>query len=133
MSVQRIAAGDGERHQAAPGTPIAEALIGARGDWPVALVHVTVPAGGAMPDHDHGSSHTIVAPLSGSVRIVSAADGGETALEPGCAAAIPVGERVRLENTGEGEARLLVVLDPPDFAEQISGWPLAEPLVAPVA
>jgi quercetin dioxygenase-like cupin family protein len=123
MSVRRVAAGDGVlRRPPIEGAPIAEVLVGGDGEWPVAVLHVRVPAGGGMPEHDHGSSETLVTPVAGAVRITAAGD--VLALEPGAVATIPKGERVRLENASdEEEAIVLVVLSPPDFAAQVRGWP----------
>lgn len=87
---------------------------------------MTVAAGGGMPAHAHGASATLLVPLTGTVRIVEDDSGHVTEVAAGGMGAIPVGERVRLENTGEGEARLLVVLSPPDFARQVDSWPAAE-------
>jgi quercetin dioxygenase-like cupin family protein len=77
-----------------------------------------------MPKHDHGPSTTLLIPLVGSSRLVDVQDGERPfELAPGVVITIPVGQRVRLENPGSEEARLLVVLSPPDFAAQVQGWP----------
>jgi quercetin dioxygenase-like cupin family protein len=127
MAVQRIVIGESEQRRPVPGGPVAEVVIGPGDDWPMGVVHVTVPARGGMPAHDHGPSATLLIPLSGAVRVVEE-DGGSrvTEVESGALATIPVGQRVRLENSGEGEARLLVVLAPPGFAARVANWLRAE-------
>ncbi|MGH7912306.1 MAG: cupin domain-containing protein, partial [Candidatus Dormibacteraceae bacterium] len=123
MSVGRIVIGEREHRQPAPGGPVVEVVIGAEDGWPVGLVQVTVPAGGGMPAHDHGASATLLIPLSGALRLVAEESGEATELEAGVVATIPVGQRVRLENAGDGEARLLAVLAPADFAAVAARWP----------
>jgi quercetin dioxygenase-like cupin family protein len=125
MAIRRVAAGDGVRRRPPfAGAPFAEVLVGADGDWPVAVLHVTVPPRGAMPEHAHGASETVVTPLEGSVRITEAGAGGTIVdLEPGALATIPEGERVRLDNPTDEEAVVLVVLSPPDFATHVRSWP----------
>jgi quercetin dioxygenase-like cupin family protein len=123
MSVRRVTAGDGVlRRPPIEGAPIVEVLVGGDGEWPVAVLHVTVPAGGGMPEHDHGSSETLVTPVAGAVRLTGG--GGAVDLRPGAVGTIPKGERVRLDNASdEEEAVVLVVLSPPDFAAQVRAWP----------
>jgi quercetin dioxygenase-like cupin family protein len=126
MSVRRVAAGDGVlRRPPIDGAPIAEVLVGGDGEWPVAALHVTVPPGGGMPEHEHGASEALVTPLAGAIRITPAGAGADAVeLGPGAVATIPKGERVRLDNaSAEGEAVALVVLSPPDFAAQVLAWP----------
>lgn len=127
MEIEQITFGAEERQRpAGPDGPAVEVLLGTREDAPVGVVHVTVPAHGAMPDHDHGASSTLLIPLSGTARLIDAADRQDvTELRPGRIATIPVGRRVRLENPSDTEATLLVVLSPPDFIRQITGWPPA--------
>ncbi|MGH9095641.1 MAG: cupin domain-containing protein [Acidimicrobiales bacterium] len=105
---------------------MAEVVIGPDEDWPVGVVHVRIAPGGGMAAHAHGASATSLVPLMGTVRIVEDDSGAVTDVAEGTMATIPVGERVRLENTGEGEARLLVVLSPPDFAGQVNSWPTVD-------
>jgi len=77
-----------------------------------------------MPEHDHGESAVLLAPLEGRLRLVEpSADNRTTELEAGALATIPVGCRVRLENAGDVEARTLAVLTPPEFTESLVGWP----------
>jgi len=122
--VERRRLGDGERRQApVPAGPELEIVVGA-GDGPFGVLDVTMPVGGAMPEHDHGASEVLLVPRAGSLRLVEAEGTRRvTELEPGVLATIPVGCRVRLENAGSEEARVLVVLSPPDFAAKIEGWP----------
>ncbi len=115
----------GARRQAPfPGGPLVRVVVGAAEKAPVGVLEVTMPVGGAMPEHDHGDSAVLLAPLAGRFRLVEADEADRTIeLEPGAVATIPVGCRVRLENAGETEARTLVVLTPPDFAERLEDWP----------
>lgn len=123
--VERWPIGAGDRRRApVAGGPELEIVIGARLGLPVGVLEVTVPAGGAMPEHDHGVSEALLVPLEGSLRLVEPGEpGGVTDLEPGVLATIPAGCRVRLENSGEEDSRLLVVLTPADFVAQLEGWP----------
>ena len=107
-----------------PRGPKVRVVVGAAEQAAVGVLEVTMPVGGVMPEHDHGDSAVLLAPLEGRFRLVETATPPRTIeLEPGTVATIPIGARVRLENTGEVEARTLVVLTPPDFAERIEGWP----------
>jgi len=128
MGVEQWQLGHGRRRQApVPGGPAIEIVVGADHDQPVGVLEVAVPVGGAMPEHDHGDSAVLLVPLVGRLRLVEAGEGGHVAeLEPGVLATIPVGQRVRLENAGDEEARTLAVLTPPDFVRGIEGWPPAE-------
>lgn len=122
--VQRWQVGAGARRRApVPDGPELEVVIGADRGHPFGVLDVTVPAGAAMPEHDHGVSEALLVPLAGSLRLVEAER--VTELEPGALATIPVGCRVRLENAGETEARLLVLLSPADFVAQVERWPAA--------
>jgi quercetin dioxygenase-like cupin family protein len=126
MGVQRWELGNGERRQApVPNGPAIEIVIGADAGRPAGVLVVTVPAGGAMPKHDHGASETMLIPQSGRLRLVDADDGSVVELEPGVLATIPVGQSVTLENPTDQDARTLVVLTPPDFAAQLAAWPTA--------
>ncbi len=117
----------GERRQAPfPGGPAVRIVVGAAEATPVGVLEVTMPVGGAMPEHEHGESAVLLLPLAGRFRLVETGDAGQAIeIEPGAVATIPVGRRVRLENAGEVEARTLVVLTPPDFAERLDDWPAA--------
>ncbi len=114
-----------DRRQAPfPGGPTVRVVVGPAESAGVGVLEVTMPVGGAMPEHDHGPSAVLLSPLAGRFRLVEADEPGrEIELEPGVVATIPVGLRVRLENAGTVEARTLVVLTPPDFAEQLEAWP----------
>ncbi|MER6984163.1 cupin domain-containing protein, partial [Streptomyces carpinensis] len=97
----------------------------AAGDIDGAVVHVELPAGAAMPEHDHGASQIVLIPVAGSVELRH--DGRVRTLTAGAAAAhIAVGERVGLANPGEEPASLVVVASPPAFARRLESWPPAE-------
>jgi quercetin dioxygenase-like cupin family protein len=115
--------GGEQRHAPFPGGPTVRIVVGADAAEAVAALEVTVPAGGGMPEHDHGESAVLLAPLEGRLRLVEPGSERTTELDTGVLATIPVGCRVRLENPGDVEARALVVLTPPQFAEQLAGWP----------
>lgn len=126
MGVQRWELGKGERRQApATNGPTIEIVIGVDAGRSAGLLVVSVPAGGAMPEHTHGDSETMLIPQSGRLRLVDTDDGTIVELEPGVLATISVGQRVRLENLTDEEARTLVVLTPPDFTAQLAAWPTA--------
>ncbi len=121
----QIEAGEARRAPFEAG-PLVRVVVGPAAGEPVGVLEVTLPAGGAMPEHDHGDSSVLLVPLAGCFRLVEAGqDGAALELRPGSLATIPVGRRVRLENAGETEARTLAVLTPPDFAEQLDAWPAA--------
>lgn len=124
--------GEGRRHKAPmPGGPELEIVIGAERGRAAGVLDVTVPVGAAMPEHDHGVSEALLVPRAGRLRLVEVGETERaTELEPGALATIPVGCRVRLENTGDVIARLLVVLTPADLVAQIERWPVAEKPVA---
>ena len=98
-------------------------LFGSESGTPVAVLHVTLPVGGRLPEHDHGPSHVVLIPLHGRVRLHH--DGDDHGLGRGTAAHIGVGERISLINRGTEPAELVVVAAPPDFAAALSGWPTA--------
>ena len=126
MPVRRWDFDQGVGHQAVPNGPVARVVIGADAGSRAGLIEVTVPPGGEMPEHDHGASEVTLIVRTGRARLVTAFDGTVTELDPGVAVTIPVGERVRLENPGDEEARLSVVLTPPDFAAAVVAWPEIE-------
>ncbi|MGH2843870.1 MAG: cupin domain-containing protein [Solirubrobacteraceae bacterium] len=111
------------RRRAFSDGPIVRVLIGSEAGLRTGLVEVTVPPGGMMPEHDHGASEVLLSVLGGEARLVEVADATVTALSPGAVVTIPVGERVRVENPGSEDARLLVALTPPDFADALAAWP----------
>ena len=106
-----------------PNGPIAQALTSPDISDQLAVVHVELPAGGAMPEHDHGASQIVLIPLSGSVELRH--DGTRRILSAGSAAHIATGERVSLVNPGTEPASLMVVASPPEFAGRLASWPLA--------
>lgn len=123
MALQKWETGAEPRRQAVPGGPIAEVVIGADADVGVGVVDVTVPAGAMMTEHTHGDSTTLLIPQAGSMRLIAADDDAVIELEPGVMATIPIGQRVRLENPGTTDGRMLVVLTPADFATAVATWP----------
>lgn len=125
--VRRWEVGSSECRQAPfAGGPAVRIVVGAAEETPMGVLEVTMPVGGAMPEHDHGVSAVLLVPFAGRFRLVEAGDAGRTTeIESGAVATIPVGRRVRLENAGDVEARVLVVLTPPDFVERLDDWPSA--------
>ncbi|WP_086725889.1 cupin domain-containing protein [Streptomyces carpinensis] len=124
MHVADIAASP-RRRAPMPGGPTAALLTTAETSEQVAVVHVELPAGAAMPEHDHGASQIVLIPVAGSVELRH--DGRVRTLTAGAAAAhIAVGERVGLANPGEEPASLVVVASPPAFARRLESWPPAE-------
>jgi mannose-6-phosphate isomerase-like protein (cupin superfamily) len=128
MEIMQIAVGTGTiRRPPVPNAPFAEVLLGAQDDSPVGVVQVTVPAGGGMPEHDHGPSTVVLIPRAGEAELIDVADGDRALrLLPDTITTIPVGRRVRLHNPGSVDAQLLVVVSPPDFARRIDAWPSAD-------
>ncbi|NMH97297.1 cupin domain-containing protein [Pseudonocardia acidicola] len=114
-------AGAPARRAPIPDGPTVRPLLASDSGAPVAVLHVTLPAGGRLPEHDHGPSHVVLFPLQGQVRLHY--DGNDHDLGPGTATHIRVGERVSLANPGPDPAELLVVAAPPDFAAALSAWP----------
>lgn len=125
MGVQRWELDQGIRRQPLRDGPVASVVIAADAGCATGLIDVRVPPGAAMPEHDHGASEVALIMRSGRARLVAVGDGSVTELDPGVVVTIPVGERVRLENPSDSEARLLVVLTPPDFAAAVQTWPEA--------
>ncbi len=122
MIITEVAAAT-RRRAPMPGGPVAAALTPAGVSGQVAAVHVEIPAGGGMPEHDHGASEILLIPLSGSAELRHA--GQARTLVPGMAAHIAAGERVSLANPGSGPACLMVVASPPEFAARLEKWPAA--------
>lgn len=106
-----------------PDGPTVATLTAADSSDQVAAIHVEIPVGGGMPEHDHGASEIILIPLSGSTEVRQ--DGQTRTLSAGMIAHIGVGERVRLVNPGPGPASLMVVASPPEFAGRLAKWPTA--------
>lgn len=126
--MQIVGPGNGTTHIAPlDGGPTVQVLVGggvAEGGK-LAAARVVVPAGGRMPEHDHGESEALVVVQSG--RVVIREGGREETLEPGKIALVGVGERVSLENPSSSEpASLLAFFAPPDFVETFEAWPRAE-------
>ena len=88
-------------------------LLGPDSGAPVAVLHVTLPAGGGLPEHDHGPSHVTLIPLHGQVRLLH--DGPNTTCGPE-PRATSASASVSIPNPGADHAELLVVAAPPDFA-----------------
>lgn len=112
------------RRAPVPGGPTAALLTTAETSDRVAVLHVELPAGATMPEHDHGASQVVLIPVAGAVEVHH--DGQARTLTAGTAAAhIAVGERVSLANPGAEPASLMVVVSPPEFAERLASWPQA--------
>jgi quercetin dioxygenase-like cupin family protein len=80
------------------GGPTAVMLTPGGTSGQLAAIHMGIPPGGGMPEHDHGPSEILLIPLNGSAEI---RHGGQVrALPPGTAAHIARGERVSLANPG---------------------------------
>lgn len=112
------------RRAPVPGGPTAALLTTAETSDRVAVLHIELPAGAAMPEHDHGASQIVLIPLSGSVEL---RHNGETrTLTAGEAAAhVALGDRVALANPGDQPVSLIVVASPPEFADRLASWPPA--------
>ncbi len=106
-----------------PDGPTVRTLLGSNIGLPVAVLHVSLPADGRLPEHAHGPSHIVLIPLHGHVWLRH--EGNDHDLGPGTATHIDIGERVSLANSGPEPAELLVVATPPDFADTLSVWPTA--------
>ncbi|WP_327667726.1 cupin domain-containing protein [Streptomyces sp. NBC_00485] len=105
------------------GGPTAAPLMTATTSGQLAVIHLEIPPGGGMPEHDHGASQIVLIPVSGSVRVHQGRD--VHTLVPGSAAHIDTGERVSLANPGTEPASLMVVASPPAFASRLEEWPIA--------
>ena len=111
------------RRAPVPGGPTAAMLTPAGSSGQLAAICVEIPAGGGMPEHDHGPSEILLIPLSGPAEL---RHGGQVSvLPPGTAAHIARGERVSLANPGLQPVTLMVVASPPDFARRVASWPAA--------
>lgn len=122
MKIVDVAAAPTRRAPFAGG-PTARPLLGPDSGAPVAVLHITLPAGGRLPEHDHGPSHVVLIALQGHVRLHH--DGNDHDLSAGTVTHIAVGELVGLANPGPDPAELVVVASPPDFAATLSTWPTA--------
>lgn len=108
------------RRAPVPGGPEVETLTTTDG---VAVVHMEIPAGGGLPEHDHGPSQIVLVLLSGAVRVTY--DDVEHTLEPGSVAHIETGQRISVQNPGTEPAGLMLVASPSDFVAQLAAWPVA--------
>jgi quercetin dioxygenase-like cupin family protein len=99
----------GTHPRRAPGVngPSAEPLITSNVSESIGVVHLEIPAGFSMPEHDHGTSQIVLVPLSGSLELRQ----GEyrRQLTFGTAAHIGVGERVGLANLEDGPATVMAL------------------------
>jgi quercetin dioxygenase-like cupin family protein len=122
MKIVDIAAAPARRAPIAAG-PTVRPLLDTDCGAPVAVLHITLPVGGRLPEHDHGPSHVVLCPLQGQIRLHH--DGNDHDLGPGTVTHIGVGERVSLSNPGLDPVEVVVVASPPDFAAALSSWPTA--------
>jgi quercetin dioxygenase-like cupin family protein len=112
------------RHQAPfPGGPTAATVILPGDSDQVAAVHIEIPAGSGLPEHDHGASEIVLIPLSGAAELRH--DGHARTLSAGIVAHVGRGERVSLANPGPEPASLMVVASPPEFVGHLATWPAA--------
>jgi quercetin dioxygenase-like cupin family protein len=127
MGLRSFSAGERKRVRAPfPDGPTAEVLIGTGDDWPMGFALVSIPAGGRMPQHDHGSSAAMVIPMDEPVVIVDLGEGAEFEIARRQVVTIPIGDLVEVYNRGEADATIAVVFDPPDFTSQLDSWPVDE-------
>jgi quercetin dioxygenase-like cupin family protein len=111
------------RQAPVPGGPVAALLTPTGLSEQVAVIHLEIPAGGGIPEHDHGPSQVVLVPLAGAIEVHQ---GGQTwTLSTGTTAHIGTGERVRLANPNAEPARVVVVASPAQFAEHVATWPVA--------
>lgn len=123
MHVAEIATSPRRRAPMPNGPTVALLTTTAETSDQVAVLHVELPAGATMPEHDHGASQIALIPLAGSVELHH--KGQAWTLTAGAAAAhISTGERVSLANPGDQSASLMVVASPPEFAGRLASWPL---------
>lgn len=110
------------RRPPVPNAPTVEVFVGGEPDGPaVGVVRVRVPAGAAMPEHDHAGSDVVLVSVAGRVEI---GDGEESiSVGPGDAVLVRQHERVSLRNAGDTDAELLVAAGPPAFVTAIRAWP----------
>ncbi|MFI1533693.1 cupin domain-containing protein [Streptomyces anandii] len=122
MHTARVGAGT-RRRAPVPNGPTAEVLVPAGASEQVAVLHVELPPGAALPEHDHGASQIALIPVTGTVELGH--EGKSRTLTAGSVAHIATGERVALANPGTEPASLMVVASPPEFAGRIEAWPEA--------
>jgi quercetin dioxygenase-like cupin family protein len=127
MGLRHFRAGESKRVRAPfSGGPGAEVLIGADDGWPMGVARVTIPAGGGMSEHEHGSSAAMVMALDQPVLIVDVAEQKELDVKAGDVVTIPIGDLVEVHNRGGSEATIAVVFNPPDFTSRLDSWPVDE-------
>lgn len=121
MRVLPIGAGT-VRQAPFPDGPAAEVLIDEQvGGGQLAAAHVTIPPGGAMPDHAYGESTALVVPLTGELLIASGQH--QEQVTQGVVVLLDHGERVRLANETNAPVTLLAVFAPAGFVRALSSWP----------
>lgn len=89
----------------------------------IAAAHLTIPAGGGMPEHTHGDSAALLIMLDGELRIRSG--DREDTLVPGTLVYVARGERIGLANGAGRPATVLAVFAPADFIRTPTRWPAA--------
>lgn len=118
-----LTTGSGPVHQAPfPNGPTAQVLIDEQSaDGQLAAAHVTIPAGGNMPEHAHGDSTALVVPLTGELVIRSGQHTEKVA--PGVVVLLDQGERVSLSNETSQPVSMLGVFAPAGFIGTLTSWP----------
>ena len=101
--------------------PSVEILVDDQDSAELAAAHLTVPAGGGMPEHTHGVSAALLVMLDGELRIRGG--GREATLVPGTLVYVARGERIGLANGSGRPATLLAVFAPADFIRTPTRWP----------
>ena len=101
--------------------PSVEILVDDQDGAELAAAHLTVPAGGGMPEHTHGESAALLVMLDGELRIRGG--GREATLVPGTLVYVARGERIGLANGSGRPATLLAVFAPADFIRTPTRWP----------
>lgn len=102
--------------------PSAEALITSGVSELIGVLHLEIPAGVALPEHDHGASQIVLIPLSGALELRQGAH--RLPLSYGMAAHVGLGERVGLANPDNVPATVMVIASPPEFVDRIATvWP----------
>jgi hypothetical protein len=120
MGLRRFRTGERKLGRAPfPGGPGAEVLVGTEDDWPMGVAHVVIPAGGGMPEHEHGSSAAMVLPLDQPVVMVDVNEPAELEARPGDVVTIPVADLVEVRNRGEADTTIAAVFNPPEFTRQL--------------
>lgn len=126
MAIQTWEVEQAVRRKAFANGPVARVVVGADAGLRSGLVEVVIPPGGAMPEHDHGSSEVLLVVTGGHAQLTPVGEGAPAELSTGSVVSIPIGERVSVENRGDDDVRMLVSVTPPSFAEALAGWPEAD-------